>query len=260
MWFDMNERPTSRTVGSDRTLFGILEALVDLDGATVTELADELDAAKSTIHQHLATLFELGYVVKAGGEYNVGLRFLTIGEYAKENHDAVTLVRPMVEQLAEETGERAQFFVEEHGRGIYLHTVTGERAVQANRHTGELRYLHSSAGGKAILAEMDGETVEAILDRHGLPAETERTITDRETLVSELEVTRERGYSINKEESITGLWAIGVPVVVDGDVIGAFSVSGPRHRLENSGIDEELPSLLLATANELEIKLQYDET
>lgn len=256
----MNEQSSSRTVGSDRTLFGILEALVELDGATVTELAGELDVAKSTVHQHLATLFELGYVVKDGGEYNVGLRFLTIGEYAKERHPAVKLVRPMVEQLAAETGERAQFFVEEHGRGIYLHTVTGERAVQANRHTGELRHLHSSAGGKAMLARMDESTVETVLDEHGLPAETERTITDRETLFSELEATRERGYSINKEESIAGLWAIGVPVVVDGDVVGAFSISGPRHRLENSGIDEELPRLLLATANELEIKLQYDES
>lgn len=254
----MNEPTGSRTIGSDRTLFRIIEALVELEGATVTELAEELDAAKSTVHQHLATLFELGYVIKEDGEYNVGLRFLSIGEYAKGNNEAAQLVAPMVEQLAAETDERVQFFVEEHGRAIYLHTAAGERAVQANRKTGELRYLHSSAGGKAILARMAPEEVEAIIDRHGLPAETERTITDPEALRSELETVRERGYSLNKGESIEGLWAIGVPVVVEGDVVGAFSVSGPRHRLENSGLREELPDLLLATANELEIKLQYD--
>ena len=256
----MKERSTSRTVGSDRTLFRIIEALVELDGATVTELSVELGIAKSTIHQHLATLLELGYVIKQDSEYDVGLRFLTIGEYAKKRNEAATLIEPMVEGLAEETGERTQFFVEEHGRVIYLHTATGERAVRANRQTGELRYLHSSAGGKAILSQMPHERVEEILDTHGLPAETDRTITDRGTLFEELETIREQGYSVNREESITGLWAIGVPVVVDGAVVGAFSVSGPRHRLENSGLHGELPDLLLAAANELEIKLQYDES
>ena len=256
----MSEQTESRTVGSDRTLFRIIEALLDLDGATVTELSAELGIAKSTIHQHLATLLELGYAIKEGNEYNVGLRFLTIGEYAKKRNEAAALVEPMVEGLADETGERTQFFVEEHGRVIYLHTATGERAVRANRQTGEIRYIHSSAGGKAILSRMPRERIEGILDTHGLPAETDRTITDRETLFEELETIREQGYSVNKEESITGLWAIGVPAVVDGDVVGAFSVSGPRHRLENSELHGELPDLLLAAANELEIKLQYDES
>lgn len=254
----MNEQTSSRTVESDRTLFRIIETLVELEGATVTELAAEVDVAKSTAHQHLATLLDLGYVINEDGVYRVGARFLWIGEYAKGSHDATPLVGPMVEQLAAETEERVQFSIEEHGRAIYLHIATGERAVQANRRTGELRYLHSSAGGKAILARMPSEEVEAIIDRYGLPAETKQTITDRETLFSELETIRDRGYSINKGESIDGLWAIGVPVVVEDDVVGAFSISGPRHRLENSGLHEGFPELLLATANELEIKLQYD--
>lgn len=254
----MNEQNKSRTIGSDRTVFRIIEALMELDGATVTELAAELDMAKSTVHQHLATLFDLGYVIKQKKEYNVGLRFLSIGEYAKGNNDAVPLIEPMVEQLAVETDERVQFFIEEHGQGIYLHTEAGERAVQANRKTGELRYLHSSAGGKAILAQMSTKEVDTIINKHGLPAETERTVTDRETLFDELEVIRERGYSFNKGESIKGLWAVGVPVVVGDTIVGAFSISGPRHRLENSELGEEIPDLLLAAANELEIKLQYD--
>lgn len=254
----MNEQTESRSIGSDRTVFRIIEALMELDGATVTELATELDIAKSTIHQHLATLFDLGYVIKEKEGYNVGLRFLSIGEYAKWNNDAAPLVEPMVDQLAAETEERVQFFVEEHGRAIYLHTAAGERGVQANRQTGELRYLHSSAGGKAILAQMSPEEIDAVIERHGLPAETEHTVTDREKLFAELETIRERGYSFNKGESIEGLWAVGVPVVVNDTVVGAFSISGPRHRLENSGLREEIPNLLLATANELEIKLQYD--
>lgn len=253
----MNERSSSRQIQTIVNMFRIVEALVDRDGAQVTEIATELDLAKSTVHQQLTTLYDEGYVIKEDGEYHVGLKFLTVGEYARQRCEWSDLAEQMVEQLAETTNERAQFFIEEHGRAIYLYTAAGERAVKADRKSGELRYLHSSAGGKAILAHMNRKRVEDVIDRWGLPEETDATITDPDELFAELEEIRERGYSINRQESISGLWAIAVPVVANGRVIGAFSVSGPRHRMEKDWFHEELPNHLLGTANELEIKIEY---
>lgn len=252
----MNER-TSREIQTIKNMFRIVDVLVDCDGAQVTEISSELDLAKSTVHQQLTTLYNEGYVIKENGKYHAGLKFLTIGESARQRREWNQLAEQMVDQLADKTDERAQFFVEEHGRGIYLYTVAGERAVKADRQSGELRYLHSSAGGKAMLSHMDRQRVEEIIDQWGLPAETERTITTPDELFTELDAVRERGYSINKQESITGLWAIGVPVVANDEVVGAFSVSGPRHRMENDWFHEELPNHLLGTANELEIKIEY---
>lgn len=230
---------------------------MDRDGAQVTEIATELDLAKSTVHQQLTTLYDEGYVIKEDGNYHVGLKFLTIGEYARQQRRGSELAKQMVKQLAEKTNERAQFFVEEHGRAIYLYTAAGEQAVKANRQSGELRYLHSSAGGKAILSQMDRKHVEDIIDQWGLPKETDKTITDPDELFVELDKIRERGYSINKQESISGLWAVAVPVVTNGQVIGAFSISGPHHRMEKEWFHEELPNHLLGMANELEIKIEY---
>lgn len=249
----MNER----SIGSVETMFRIVEMLMELDGAGVTRIANELGLAKSTVHQQLATLAELGYIIKEGDEYHVGLRFLSIGEHARKRKIVSQLAGPMVAQLATETDERAQFFVEEHGRAIYLFIEEGEHGVKADRHPGKLRYLHSSAGGKAILAQMPRNRVIEIIDRWGLPAETEGTITDRDELFAELERVRKRGYATNKEESIDGLWSLGVPVVADGKAVGSFSVSGPRHRLDTEWFREELPDLLRGTANELELKLEY---
>lgn len=251
----MGER--ERSVKSIETMFHIVEALIDRDGARVTELAEELGLAKSTVHRQLSTLCSLGYAVKEDEEYHVGLRFLAIGEHARNRTEVSQLAPPLVEQLAEETGERAQFIVEEHGRGVFLHIAEGERSVRADRRPGKLRYLHSGASGKAILSQMSDERVREVIDRWGLPAETDDTITDEDELFEELERIRDRGYATNKEESITGLWALGVPVVVDGEPIGAFSLSGPRYRLDREWFHEELPNLLRGTANELELKLEY---
>lgn len=247
----------SRSVKSIETMFRIVDALIEHDGARVTELSDELGLAKSTVHQQLATLCSLGYAVKEDGEYHVGLKFFSIGEHARKRKESAQLAKPMVEQLASETEERVQFFVEEHGHAIYLYIKEGEHGVKAGRHPGKIRHLHSSAGGKAILSQMPRERVLEVIDRWGLPAETEHTITDEAELFEELELIRERGYSTNKEESIEGLWALGVPVVANGEVVGAFSVSGPRHRLNTERFRTELPDMLLGAANELELKLEY---
>lgn len=246
-----------RAVKSVKTMFQLVNTLIEHDGARVTELAQELDLAKSTVHRQLSTLCSLGYAVKEGEEYQVGLRFLEIGEYARYRPEVSEIAEPLIEQLANETGERAQFIVEEHGRGVFLHVAEGDRGVKADRHPGKLRYLHSGASGKTILAHMSRERVEEIIDQWGLPAETNNTITSRTELYRELENVRERGYATNKEESITGLWAVGVPVIVDGEPVGAFSISGPRYRLESNRFDEELPKLLKGTANEMELKLEY---
>ncbi|WP_435181088.1 IclR family transcriptional regulator [Halorussus sp. AFM4] len=249
---------TGRTVKTTETAFTVIEGLEDLDGARVTELADHLGLADSTVHSHLATLYEMGYVVKEGDQYLIGSRFLQLGEAAQERKEAFELVKPKVKHLAEETEERCQFIVEEHGRGVYLHRETGERAVSTDSGLGKRIYLHSTAAGKAVLASLPEERVERILDRWGLPALTDNTITDADELLDELDATRERGFAVNKEENTEGLRAVGVPLTDGtGELIGSLSISGPSHRMKGEWFEEEIPNLLLGTVNELELNLKY---
>jgi DNA-binding IclR family transcriptional regulator len=252
------DRSSDRTLKSVRTTFEIIELIQDQDGAYLTTIITHLNLPKSTVYQHLQTLEDVGYLVKEENQYYIGLRFISIGENARTRKDGYALAKPMVQQLANETEERAQFIVEEHGQGIYLHTDQGSQGVQTDRLIGERRYLHSSAGGKAILADTDQSKVESIIDQVGLPAETQNTITTKICLFNELKQIQDRGYSINNEESINGLRGIGVPVIgPDGTVFGAFSVSGPVQRFSGNWFENELPNLLLGTANELELRLKY---
>ncbi len=254
----MSNPTESRSVKSTQTTFRIIEALEANDGARVTELATDLGLAKSTVHQQLSALVELGYVIQEDSQYQLGLAFLDLGEYVRTRKRAYTLSEPLVEELAAETGERAQFFAEEHGRAIYIHTKQGEHAVKADRRVGKQRYLHSSAGGKAILAHLPEARIEEVIDRWGLPQETDNTHADRESLFADLAEIHERGYSMNKAESISGLWSIGVPVMgPDGMPVGSFSISGPRHRMKAEQFHDETVDLLLGTANELELNIQY---
>lgn len=241
----------------------ILGALRRLGGGTLNEIVDETGLPKSTIHNHLVTLEQNQYIVKEGSEYHLGLRFLDFGQFVKRRKTVFTEAKPLVEELAAETGERAQFIAEEHGHGVFVHVATGDRAVKSGTSIGERAgpRLHATAAGKAILAFLPEERREAILDQWGMPQITESTIQDRDELLDELTEVRERRYAINKEEHIEGLCAVGVPVMgCDGNIVGAISVSGPTHRMQGERLHTELPEMLLGVSNELELNITFSDS
>ncbi|WP_331234345.1 IclR family transcriptional regulator [Natronorarus salvus] len=244
-------------IQSTETSFEIIHALQERGPSRLSEIAAALDLAESTTHRHLNTLADLRYVSRAGERYQIGLRFARLGRAAQTRDPAYRMAEPYVRTLAEETEERAQFVVEDHGLGIYLFMETGSRAVRVGFGVGRQIHLHCSSAGKAILAHYPRERVDAILDRWGLPAHTENTITDREALYGELERVRERGFAYNRQEHIRGLNAAAVPVQREGSVLGVLSVSGPSHRLKGERFEREIPDTMLATANELELNVLY---
>jgi IclR family acetate operon transcriptional repressor len=246
------------TITATKTSLRIVEALKRLDGAGVTAIATDLGIAKSTVHNHLQTLEEEGYITNEGDSYYVGLRFLELGEYKRNEMDIHKTARPEVTALAEKTGEMANAAVEEHGEGVYITRAEGTEAVAVDTYAGKRVNLHCTAFGKTLLAELSEERVDEIVDDHGLPARTENTITHRERLKSELGEIRERGYAYDREERLSGLRCVAAPVVPeDEDIVAALSVSGPTTRIEGDLFHEEIPELLRSAANVIEINLAY---
>jgi DNA-binding IclR family transcriptional regulator len=254
----MSEIPTE--TGSGRRIQAveisceILQALRELDGAGVSELADRLDRSKATIHSHLTTLADNEFVVKHDGRYEISLRFVDIGEYAKNQVDIYEVAEEEVERLAAETGEVAHFMVEEHGRGVYLHKARGENAIQTASYTGNRKDLHCTALGKAILSQMSTEEIDEIIERHGLTEQTANTVSSREELFEALETIRERGIAFDDEEVLRGLRCIAAPIEhPNGDIYGAISISGPTSRFKGDRFHEELPEVVQGAANVIEV-------
>jgi len=250
-------KPT-RTIKTADTIFAIIQELQRRDGAGVTELAHELELAKSTVYDHLATLEQTEYVVKEDDHYRLGLRFLDHGMYARTQLGMDEVICPAIEQLATEVDEAVWFVVEEHGRAVFLHSAFGERAVQTHARIGRRSHLHHLSAGKAILAQLPENRIREILDRHGLPEQTEETITDVETLSEQLEEVRESGIAYEQEETVVGVSSVAAPVIFEGDIIGAVTVIGPSHRIGGSRLRDTLPELIQGATNEVELKLTYE--
>lgn len=244
-------------VGAMKTGFDVINALRELDGGGVTEMANYLDVPKSTVHSHLITLERLGYVQKEGATYRLGLRFLNLGGYVRDEMEFYNIGRPEIQELAEDTGDWANLMTEENGRGVYVAFARGERAVELDVYPGKRVYLHATALGKSILAHMSESEVRDVIDQHGLPSLTDETITDEEVLFDQLEGIRERGYAYDCQERLQGLRCVAAPVLVDDDVVGAVSVSGPTTRMNDDRFEDELPRLVTNAARIIGINLTY---
>lgn len=235
----------------------LLQELREQDGARIHALEEGLDMTKGAIHNHLSTLREHGLVLKEGDEYRLSLQFLTLGGHVRSDYDVYAYGREKVDQLADDTEMLVNLMTEEDGRGVYLYQSRGAYAVSLDTHVGYRNHLHNTALGKAILAYLDRDYVEEILDKHGTPRTTENTVTDREQLYEELDRIREQGYATEHEERTRGLACIAAPIILDDDLLGAISISAPTRRLGREGFDEEIIAEVQSTANELALDIQY---
>lgn len=238
-----------------RTL-DIVDVLRDTGGARVTKIAEEIGVSKGTVHCHLATLEENGYVVNEDNEYKLGLRFIDLAHYAKNRIDVYDIATAEVDALAEESGEMALFTVEEDGKGVCLYAAEGTDAVQTEIYVGYRNDLYHTAVGKAMLAFMPSDRRDRIIEDIEFTAYTPSTITDEETLKEELEEIRETGIAYNHGETIQGLVGAGAPIRdQDGEIYGAISIIGPERRMGEERLENEIPEMIHRAVNIIEINV-----
>lgn len=250
----------SNVLASGLKLFKIAEHLKRHGGRTVTELSSELSMPKSTVQVYLNTLHDHRLVVKEEGEYSLGLRFLEYGMSALWDEPAFPQMKSKVEELAASTGELAAFFVEQHGKAIYVYGTEGERAIRTDLSVGEWSPLHATASGKAIMAHLPEERVHEIIEEEGLVHLTENTITDPDVLIDELAQIRDQGYAVSEEESVEGMRAVAAPVLLDDGVAGSISLAGPADRFVRERFRQEIPDTVKAVANEIQLNLTYSQS
>ncbi|GAA0457908.1 IclR family transcriptional regulator (plasmid) [Halococcus dombrowskii] len=243
--------PDRPRVKATATSFAILEAVRDRDGAGVTELARELDLAKSAVYKHLMTLTRLGYLVKEDTTYYLSLTFQGFGTRARERYP-IYIAEPAIDNLAGTTGNVVNFMIYENGQGIYAYQARAPTAAEPPIPEYTHVPLHATAGGKAILAYLPAEERErAIAD--GLTSFTEKTITDRDELEDELQSVRDRRTAFEREEFTEGYQCVGSPIIgSNAQPVGAVSVSGSTAEMTGKRLEEDMTGLVVSTAKSIE--------
>ncbi|WP_058567823.1 IclR family transcriptional regulator, partial [Haloferax marisrubri] len=181
----MTNADQPRIKAVDKTLT-ILEIVVELDGATLAEVDSRVELSKSSTYNHLQTLLRRHYLEKRGEEYLPGLNCLTLGGAARAHNKLYKEARPVVDTIADETDELAILTIESNGESIYLYRSEGKNALSTDSYVGCRFPLHCSGAGKVMLAYMDEERRDSIIENHGLAKWTRNTLTKKDELLEEL--------------------------------------------------------------------------
>ena len=246
------ERPTdpaaARVVKSaDRTL-DVLEELARSPGSlALGELSRRLAIPKSSLHGLLRTLERRGWVEadQSGLRFSLGVRAMQLAGSYLDQDRVLAAARPVLDLIANETGETVQLARLDGGDVVYLAQRQARHPVRLISSIGQRLPAHATALGKALLARME----EAELDRRldfPLASLTEWTITERPRLLADLQAARVRGYAIDEQEASHGLYcfAAAVPDPPGAPPTHSISVSVPSFRLQ-PGVREQIIALLL---------------
>lgn len=242
------DHPVKATATSAR----ILEAIIEADGATLTELTEYIDLSKGSIHNHVDTLERLGFLVRDGWTYHVSLRFLTIGSLARGRHPVYQHGRSEMKSLARATELAANLTDMERNRGICLGSSLGARIDEPFLDTGETFPLHCTAPGKAMLSALDTDVARDIVRNAGQEEMTENTLTDWEGLAEELERIRNRGLAVDQCEWKPDVRGIAAPITDrDGSLLGTISVMSSSESMSGKRFQQDIPGLVISSANKI---------
>lgn len=186
-----------------------------------------------TTHHLLNTLAAEGLAVKdSRRRYVLGPRVAVLADGLVRQAVPEYLARPL-RALAHESGETAYLAAWGDGEIRALASVEGANAVRvAGVERGPYRHAHARATGKLLLAFARDGVRDAYLAAHPLERLTPRTIVDRAALEAELAAIRERGCAEDHEEFADGVACVSAPLLVDGVLVAAFTLSAPSQRFD----------------------------
>lgn len=220
------------------------------EGATLTDLAQQVGLSPSTAHRLLTTLQQERYVQFDAERrlWNVGVQAFVAGSAFTRTRSLVGIARPLMRRLMEESGETVNLATEDDGQAIYLAQVECRQMMRAFARPGARVPLHCSSVGKALLTAISDRELARVLHRHGLPKLTVKTLATPAALRADLAEARARGYAIDDEEHAVGLRCVAAVVHDEaGAAVAAVSISGPMARIPDQRIGP-LGALVRSTA------------
>ena len=170
------------------------------------ELLKRVDLSRPTLYRLIYTLQEHGFLVSVGEpqRFRLGPAVSRLAHVWKATLDLSSLADPVLRKIWEETRETVALLVPQGQMRLCIAELPSPQPLNFKRGVGSTERLVLGATGRAILAWMD-PTPEQLRDY------AQGTQLDLKDLEAELGATRKRGYSVSRNELVSGAVAVAVP-------------------------------------------------
>lgn len=226
----------------------VLRALKILDCFTgnneelgISEISEYMDLSKSTTYGLVNTLKAVGYLAQdeKSKKYRLGIKLFELGNLVHRRIDLRAEARPLCMELSGEYGTTVHLATFDEGDVIYIDKLVNYDMQIASSQIGRRAPMYCTGVGKSILAYIDNEYLDKYVFSRELKKITKNTISTREQLIEELQITRSRGYAIDDEEIEIGLRCVAAPIFdYNAYPIAAVSVSATFRKMNDSMIEK----------------------
>lgn len=224
--------------GSRATSAGVNAALRLLDllayrgPMQLSEIARELNVAKSTIHRIAAVLLERAWVIRDGeGRYELGIRALRLGSAAGQL-PIVTAFRSVAAEFLDEHDETVVLAVIDGDESLFIAVEETSQPVRYVTHVGSKTPAFASASGRVVLATYPSAIVDSLWAGRPLVTPTGRRLNGMTELQRILEEVQAQGHAENDGETAHGLYAASVPILNNSQTaLAAFTTLIPTSRV-----------------------------
>jgi IclR family transcriptional regulator, acetate operon repressor len=239
----------------ERTL-GILELLAQHgDGLELAAIADQLQIPRSGAHRLLTDLVRCGYVRQARdlGDYVLTTKLVSMGLSYLSNTGIVDIAQPLLDRLADISGELVRLSVIDGTRLTWVARAQGARqGLRYDPDMGSDARLSCSASGHAWMLALTDEQALALVAQQGLglPADYgPNAPASLQALLNDVQKARAQGYSLTQETFTPGLNALGAPVRLNGQApMGVLTIAGPTVRFTEEKMRALAPELISVAA------------
>jgi len=233
----------------------VLRYLASTAASSVSTIAREVGASRSLVFRVIRELEQRELVTSTEpGRYWLGLGSLEIGGAYAAKSDYTQSTHSALAQAAQATGATVNVGVLRGHEVVYVMRHDSPDAPLIYTHQGMRRPANCTGLGKALLAELTEKELKSRF-QGGLPALTPKSITSMTELVRELSAVRERGYAIERGETVTGRCCLATKVEITqaGAGLVALSLS-----VTEDGFEERMDELLAALF-ELRSRLEREQ-
>jgi DNA-binding IclR family transcriptional regulator len=232
--------------------FAILDLVGKNPGLDFTAIHTRLGLPKSSAHNLLITLSQLGVIrMQPDRGFVLGLKLTELGNFAVAQRFSEAEFQPLLRSLAAELRLTCHLGVMEGHEAVYLSKVECDHPIQVNSWVGKRFPLHCSALGKVLLAWLPEAEQERILAQILWTRNTRHTIVDAAAMRAHLRQVRARGWATDDEENVLDIRCVAAPVFDrDKTVVAAISAVGTVLQVEK-GQFAILAPRLIEVANEI---------
>jgi IclR family transcriptional regulator, KDG regulon repressor len=214
----------------------------------VTQIAERLNVTKGSVHRHLHTLVERGYLAQnpATSRYTIGPKSRLLARLAPET-DLVHLAEGPMRELRDALGQSVVLSEMTPRGALVLATLASFSPIEIGVRSGSELPFHATAQGKVMLAFAPRPFQARILSRR-LEAFTDKTLTSAERLEKTLLDVAKRGYASAPEESMLGLNAVAAPIFDSHDAcVAALAIVGSIQFLPEKPKRSDVDALIKAS-------------